>query len=106
MKRCIGIKNIINQKNVSNISDINHANKIQRILPFSPADISELEINEVADALGAGRITTGSRTKYLERRIAEYVGTDKCICLNSQSVCSEMALHLLGIGSGDEVIAV
>ncbi len=73
-------------------------------IPFSPPDVGECEINEVAEALRSGWITTGPRTKELERRIAEYVGTKKCVCLNSQTACAEMALHVLGIGAGDEVI--
>ena len=73
-------------------------------IPFSPPDISELEIQEVTDALRSGWITTGPRTKKLEKQIAEYVGTNKCVCLNSQTACAEMALRLLGVGEGDEVI--
>lgn len=74
------------------------------IIPFSPPDISELEIKEVADALRSGWITTGPRTKQLEKNIAEWVGTEKCVCLNSQTACTEMALHVMGIGAGDEMI--
>ena len=73
-------------------------------IPFSPPDISELEINEVSDALRSGWITTGPRTKQLEKEIAEWIGVNKCVCLNSQTACAEMALHVLGIGAGDEVI--
>ena len=73
-------------------------------IPFSPPDISESEIAEVAEALRSGWITTGPRTKELERRIAEWVGTEKCVCLNSQTACAEMALRVLGIGEGDEII--
>lgn len=73
-------------------------------IQFSPPDITDLEINEVVDALRSGWITTGPRTKKLEARIAEYVGTNKAVCLNSQTACAEMALRLLGIGEGDEVI--
>ena len=76
----------------------------KRIIPFSPPDISELEIAEVADALRSGWITTGPRTKQLEKNIAEWIGTEKCVCLNSQTACAEMALHVMGIGAGDEVI--
>lgn len=76
----------------------------KRMIPFSPPDISELEINEVAEALRSGWITTGPRTKQLEKNIAEWVGTEKCVCLNSQTACAEMALHVMGIGAGDEVI--
>lgn len=73
-------------------------------IPFSPPDISELEIAEVAEALRSGWITTGPRTKQLEKNIARYVGTDSCVCLNSQTACAEMALRVMGIGPGDEVI--
>ena len=76
----------------------------KRMNPFSPPDISEAEINEVAEALRSGWITTGPRTKLLEKNIAEWIGTEKCVCLNSQTACAEIALRVLGIGSGDEVI--
>lgn len=76
----------------------------KRNIPFSPPDISDSEINEVADALRSGWITTGPRTKELEAKIAAWVGTAKCVCLNSQTACAEMTLRLLGIGEGDEVI--
>ena len=76
----------------------------KRMIPFSPPDISELEIAEVADALRSGWITTGPRTKQLEKNIAEWIGTEKCVCLNSQTACAEMALHVMGIVAGDEVI--
>ena len=78
--------------------------KNKRMIPFSPPDISDFEIAEVAEALKSGWITTGPRTKQLEKNIAEWVGTEKCVCLNSQTACAEMALHVMGIGAGDEVI--
>ena len=55
-----------------------------RIIKFSPPDLSELEIAEVAEALRSGWITTGPRTKELERRLAEYCHTSKTVCLNSE----------------------
>ena len=73
-------------------------------IPFSPPDITEAEIEEVADALRSGWITTGPKTKEFERRIAEYCGVNKAVCLNSQTACAELALRILGIGEGDEVI--
>lgn len=75
-----------------------------RTIPFSPPDITEAEINEVIATLKSGWITTGPRTKELERRVAAWCGTSKAVCLNSNTACSEMTLHLLGIESGDEVI--
>lgn len=75
-----------------------------RKIPFSPPDISDLEIQEVVASLKSGWITTGPRTKQLEKLIAQWVGTEKCVCLNSQTACAEMALRLMGIGPGDEVI--
>ena len=74
------------------------------LVPFSPPDISEGEIQEVAEALRSGWITTGPRTKKLEKEIAEWVGTEKCVCLNSQTACAELALRVLGVKEGDEVI--
>lgn len=73
-------------------------------ISFSPPDMSELEIQEVADAIKSGWITTGPKTKELERQIAKYIGVNRCVCLNSQTACGEMALRILGIGAGDEVI--
>lgn len=71
---------------------------------FSPPDITEEEIAEVADALRSGWITTGPRVKELERQLAEYLRVKRCVCLNSQTACAEMALRVLGVGPGDEVI--
>lgn len=76
----------------------------KKTIPFSPPDITETEIAEVSEALRSGWITTGPRTKQLEKNIAQMVGTEKCVCLNSQTACAEMALRIMGIGPGDEVI--
>ena len=73
-------------------------------IPFSPPDMTENEISEVAQALRSGWITTGPRTKQFEKNIASYVGTERCVCLNSQTACAELSLRILGIGAGDEVI--
>ena len=75
-----------------------------RNIPFSPPDISEAEVQEVAEALRSGWITTGPKTKEFEREIAAYCGTDKAVCLNSATACMEMILRVLGVGPGDEVI--
>lgn len=71
---------------------------------FSPPDITEEEIAEVVDTLKSGWITTGPKTKLFEKKLAEYMGTDKAVCLNSATACLEMTLRILGIGEGDEVI--
>ncbi|MBC5682820.1 MULTISPECIES: DegT/DnrJ/EryC1/StrS aminotransferase family protein [Ruminococcus] len=73
-------------------------------IPFSPPDISELEIEQVTEALRSGWITTGPKTKELERQVADFCGTSRAVCLGSQTACAEMTLRLLGIGEGDEVI--
>lgn len=75
-----------------------------RNVPFSPPDMTEDEANEVREAILSGWITTGPRTKKLEKLISEYVHTDKTVCLNSATAAMEMVLHILGIGPGDEVI--
>ena len=97
----------------------------KRNIPFSPPDMTEAEANEVRDAILSGWITTGPRTKELERTIEDFVGigigvgigqetakakakanvaAHRCVCLNSATAAMEMALHLLGVGPGDEVI--
>lgn len=75
-----------------------------RNISFSPPDITEVEIDEVVDTLKSGWITTGPKTKLFEKKLSEYVGTDKTICLNSATAALELALKVLGIGEGDEVI--
>lgn len=76
----------------------------EKIISFSPPDISEMEIEEVCAALRSGWITTGPRTKKLEKELAEWIGTEKCVCLNSQTACAELVLRVLGVGEGDEVV--
>lgn len=73
-------------------------------IPFSPPDMTDAEIEEVASAIKSGWITTGPKTKELEREVAAFCKTNKAVCLSSQTVCAEMALRVLGIGEGDEVI--
>lgn len=68
-------------------------------IPFSPPDMTEAEVQGAADAIRSGWITTGPKTKELERRVAEYCQVNRAVCLNSQTACAEMALRLLGIGA-------
>lgn len=77
---------------------------MKRNIPFSPPDISDLEIQNVTEVLKSGWITTGPKTKLFENNIAQYCGTKKAVCLNSATACMEMALRAMGIGEGDEVI--
>lgn len=91
----------------------------KRIISFSPPDISELEIQEVTEALRSGWITTGPRVKLLERRLAAYIETgnttidtesnkdyysNRVVCLNSATAAEELNMRILGIQPGDEVI--
>ena len=93
--------------------------KAKRVISFSPPDISELEITEVVEALRSGWITTGPRTKHLERRLAAYIETGKTdidtevdaerwnnrvVCLNSATAAEELNLRILGVKEGDEVV--
>lgn len=75
-----------------------------RNIPFSPPDITDAEIEEVVKTLKSGWITTGPKTKLFEQRIAEYLGINKAVCLNSATAAMELTLRILGIGPGDEVI--
>lgn len=75
-----------------------------RNIPFSPPDIGEMEIQEVCEVLRSGWITTGPRTKQLEKKLAQYCNVNKVVCLNSATAAEELNLRILGIGEGDEVI--
>ena len=77
---------------------------MERIIKFSPPDISEDDIQSVVETLKSGWITTGPKTKLFENKIAEYCGTKRAAALNSATACLELTLRLLGIGPGDEVI--
>ncbi len=76
----------------------------ERKISFSPPDITEEEIEEVANAMRSGWITTGPRTKELEKQIAAFCNNTNAVCLNSATAALEMSLRVLGIGPGDEVI--
>lgn len=76
----------------------------KRVIPFSPPDISELEIQEVCEALRSGWITTGPRTKQLEKNLAEFCHVNRLVCLSSATAAEELNLRVLGIGEGDEVL--
>lgn len=78
--------------------------QILRNIPFSPPDISDEEIQEVIKAMKSGWITTGPKTKEFEKKIAEYIGVNKAVCLNSATAAMELTLRILGVGPGDEVI--
>ena len=73
-------------------------------IPFSPPDIGREEIELVTEVLKSGWITTGPKTKLLEKRIGDYCNTVQAVCLSSQTSCAEMTLRILGVGPGDEVI--
>ena len=73
-------------------------------ISFSPPDITEEEVEQVAEALRSGWITTGPKTKELEKKVAEFCGVNRAVCLSSQTACAEMTLRLLGVSEGDEVI--
>lgn len=77
---------------------------LSRFIPFSPPDLSELEEKEVVEALRSGWITTGPRTKELERRLADFCHTSKVVCLNSATAAEELNFRICGIGEFDEVI--
>ena len=76
----------------------------ERKVPFSPPDMSEAEAKLVVEAIMSGWITTGPKTKEFEKRISQYVHTEKTVCLNSATAAMELALRLIGVGPDDEVI--
>lgn len=104
----IEVQNFIEylQNNNTNVVPvtIDSAHDGARIIPFSPPDISDSEIEEVKNALQSGWITTGPRTKELEKRLAKFCHTSKVVCLNSATAAEELNFRVCGIGEGDEVV--
>ena len=98
------MEKIINEEINNYIVYKNLKNMKLRNIPFSPPDMTEMEAQEVREAILSGWITTGPRTKKLEREISAFLHTEKTVCLNSATAAMEMVLHLLGVGPGDEVI--
>lgn len=86
------------------ISEINNHKALRMNIKFSPPDITQAEIDEVADTLRSGWITTGPKTKLFEKQIAAYCGVNRAVCLNSATAGLELILRIFGIGAGDEVI--
>lgn len=97
------VESVYKSRSLRNLEDKGEIME-KRTISFSPPDMSELEVQEVADAIRSGWITTGPRTKELERRMAKFCHTRKEVCLNSATAAEELNLHILGIGPGDEVI--
>ena len=94
-----------NREHKTTIPDFTMSTDLKRRnVPFSPPDMTEAEANEVREAILSGWITTGPRTKKLEKLISEYVHTEKTVCLNSATAAMEMVLHLLDLKPEDEVI--
>lgn len=100
---CEQIKNAIEHIDM-NSNELPTPEIKKRNIPFSPPDITEREIEIVTDALRSGWITTGPKTKELERQVAAFCHTERAVCLNSATACMESALRVMGIGPGDEVI--
>ena len=73
-------------------------------IPFSPPDIGQAEIDAVVETMKSSWITTGPKTEELSQRAAQLCHVPYTACMNSATACHEMALRLLGIGEGDEVI--
>lgn len=86
------------------MNKVKEPGELKMKIPFSPPDITETEIEQVTETLKSGWITTGPKTKELEKEVAGLCGVERSVCLNSQTACAELTLRLLGVGQGDEVI--
>lgn len=73
-------------------------------IPFSPPDINEADIQAVNEVLRSGWITSGPVGEKFRNALTDYCQSQDTILLNSATAGLVLALHLLGIGPGDEVI--
>jgi dTDP-4-amino-4,6-dideoxygalactose transaminase len=76
-----------------------------KIIPFSPPDITEAEIQAVAEVLRSGWITSGPRLDKFEEGIRGYCNVSKAVALNSATAALELVLKVLDIKEGDEIIS-
>jgi len=74
------------------------------ILPFTRPDIDEETIAGVAEVLRSGWITTGPWNARFEQALSDYFGGRPVLTYSSGTVTMDIALRLLGVGAGDEVI--
>ncbi len=74
------------------------------MIPFSPPHIKQEAIDEVVDTLRSGWITTGPKTKLFEKKLEEYCGNPKTLCVSSGTFGLEIMLRWFGVKAGDEVI--
>ena len=78
--------------------------KRESFLVFGSPDIQEAEIEEVVDTLRSGWLGTGPRTHRFEQQFKAFVGSKHALALNSCTAGIHLALDVLDIGPGDEVI--
>lgn len=74
-------------------------------IPFSPPDITEEEIEAVANVLRSGWITSGPQLAKFEEGIQEYLKVNKALALNSATAAMELVLKVFDLKEGDEIIS-
>ncbi len=73
-------------------------------LVFGSPDIQESEIQEVVDTLQSGWLGTGPKTRRFEQDFRAYLGCRHALAVSSCTAAMHLALDVLGVGPGDEVI--
>ena len=73
-------------------------------VPFAVPECGDDEINEVADVIRSGWLTTASRCAQFEKNFAEFVGAKHALVVSSAAAALHMGLEGLGIGEGDKVL--
>jgi len=78
--------------------------KRKKFLVFGKPFIGKEEIDEVVDTIKSGWWGTGPKTAAFEKEFGEYVKAKYAISVNSATAGLHLALKVLGVGPGDEVI--
>jgi len=73
-------------------------------IPFHKPYITEDEVSGVLDSLRSGWITMGPKTIEFEKSFGEYIGSRNAVSMNSCTACLHLALKVLDLKEGDEVI--
>ena len=77
---------------------------MNRMIPFSPPDITDNEIDAVVNVMKSGWITTGPVNKEFENELCKYIDVKRVKLFSSATSAMELALKIFGVGEGDEVI--
>jgi len=75
-----------------------------KIIKVAQPVVGREEVEAVGKVLLSGRYISGARVREFEEEFAKYIGARYAVAVNSGTAALHIALTVLGIGPGDEVV--